>query len=115
MVVFIDARVRPVAAVLWFSANGNISLNQYYTVRYDIKNNVLFGGTQDTGSSAQVSGAGLIGSTQWENLKPGDGFEQEVDNISDPNITYRYQTGNFLGNDGTLRLRQDQLESEQCA
>ena len=71
-------------------------MNQFNTVRYDIRNNVLFGGTQDTGSSQQVSGAGPLGSGQWENTLGGDGFWQGVDNISDPNITYRYQSANSL-------------------
>ena len=80
----------------WQALNGNLSLNQFATVRYDIRNNVLFGGTQDTGSSQQVSGAGPLGSGQWENTQGGDGFWQGVDNISDPNITYRYQSANTL-------------------
>ena len=80
----------------WESVVGNLTLNQFYTARLDIRNNVIFGGTQDTSSIQQTSGAGLTGDPIFENTLGGDGFWQAVDNISDPNVTYRYQAANFL-------------------
>ena len=80
----------------WESVVGDLSLGQFYTARYDIRNNVIFGGTQDTGSLQQTSGVGQLGDPIYENTLGGDGFWQAVDNISDPNITYRYQMGNFV-------------------
>ena len=81
----------------WVSINGNLDLGQFYSTSYDIQNNVIFGGTQDTGSIAQIAG----GSTTWMSLSPGDGGASAADNTSSPGQTIRYTSGNLLN--GTVR------------
>ncbi len=80
----------------WQSAMGNLSLGQFYSLNYDIQNNVLFGGTQDSGSIAQVDGAGSAGNPVWDNVLFGDGGDSTVDNTSTPGQTTRFVTNNAL-------------------
>ncbi len=81
----------------WVSASGNLDLGQFYSLNYDPLNNVLFGGTQDTGSIAQVSGnTREAGNTTWTNVGRGDGGTSDVDTTSTPGITVRYTSGNTL-------------------
>ncbi|MFO0848156.1 MAG: FG-GAP-like repeat-containing protein [Gemmataceae bacterium] len=76
---------------------GNLQLGQFYRIEQDTLNEALFGGTQDTGSIQQDSGAGPAGSQGW-NVFPGtggDGFWADVDNTrKSGNVTVRYVTGN---------------------
>ena len=78
----------------WEASNGNLDLGQFYSISYDSNNNVLFGGTQDTGSFAQVDGTGPAGNRTWTDILLGDGGTSDSDNTSKAGFTYRYLSGN---------------------
>jgi hypothetical protein len=82
----------------WTSVNGNLEVGQFYQLRYDIQNNAMFGGMQDSGSPGQVSGFGPVGSLNWQATLGGDGFWQDVDNISQASngLTLRYSQSNTI-------------------
>jgi hypothetical protein len=82
----------------WVSLNGNISLGQFYQVRLDTVNNVIFGGTQDTGSVEQADGKSPAGNTTWTTAVGGDGFWQGVDNTGKQVFgdSFRYMMGNTI-------------------
>jgi hypothetical protein len=83
----------------WVSVNGNIGLGQFYQVRLDTVNNVIFGGTQDTGSVEQLDGTtGPAGNTTWNSGLLGDGFWQGVDNTGKQVFgdSFRYMMGNTV-------------------
>ena len=62
----------------WQSFNGNLADHEVYSAAYDSTNNIVFSGTQDTGSPRQNTTGGL-GSTD---LGGGDGQFQRVDTTS---------------------------------
>ncbi len=82
----------------WFSLNGNSGLAQFYKVQLDTVNNVIFGGTQDTGSVEQSDGSGPAGSPLWDTLGQGDGFWQGVDNTQKValGVSIRYSMQNTV-------------------
>lgn len=82
----------------WFSLNGNTGLAQFYKVQLDTVNNVIFGGTQDTGSVEQIDGSGPAGSSMWDTLGQGDGFWQGVDNTQKVGlgVSLRYSMQNTV-------------------
>ena len=80
------------AAQIWTSVNGNLRVAEYYSLGYDSINNILIGGTQDTGSSEQSS----AGSLTWNQIRQGDGNTQAVDNTSGV-FSVRYTMGNNFG------------------
>lgn len=87
------------AAGSWSSPIGNLALGQFsYKVELDVINNVIFGGTQDTGSIEQLDGAGPAGSRVWSEAFGGDGFWQGVDNTGKQafGTTFRYMMSNTV-------------------
>jgi hypothetical protein len=68
----------PAATIAWNSFNGNLATNEVSSVAYDSSNQVIFAGTQDTGSPHQDAS----GSLTWTDLTGGDGQFQAVDNTS---------------------------------
>jgi hypothetical protein len=80
----------------WTSINGNLSINQIYSVRLDTVNHTLFAGSQDTGANVQVSGAGPTGSQLWRQEQTGDGTWQGVDNTSTPFSSIHYVMSNTI-------------------
>jgi hypothetical protein len=70
----------------WVSANGNITPTEFYSIAYDSRNNIIFGGAQDTGSPQQNS----AGSNTWSDVVQSDGAEVAVDATSTPGSTLRY-------------------------
>jgi hypothetical protein len=82
----------------WQSVIGNLSLGQFYQVRLDTLNNVIFGGTQDTSSIEQLDGSGPAGNTVWNTVLGGDGFWQGVDNTGKEVFghTFRYMMANTI-------------------
>ena len=67
--------VRPqVGDPYWVSLNGNLAVTELLSVAYDPYSMVLFGGTQDVGSQAQVA----PGSGTWTSLNLGDGNSAAV-------------------------------------
>jgi len=77
----------------WADINGNIRPAEYYSIGYDNLNNILIGGTQDTGSSEQSS----PGSQTWLQRNQADGNTQAVDNTSLAGFTVRYHMSNNFG------------------
>jgi hypothetical protein len=53
----------------WVSVNGNLLINEIYSIAYDDENNVLIAGSQDDGTNIQ-SGDGQL---EWNELDSGDG------------------------------------------
>ncbi|MGL6073697.1 MAG: hypothetical protein ACRC8S_05995 [Fimbriiglobus sp.] len=80
----------------WVSINGNLGLGQLNSISYDIQNNVVFGGTQDTGSIEQQISKGIPGNSNWDTVTQGDGGQSAVDNFSTPGISARYTMGNNM-------------------
>ncbi|HVK17007.1 MAG TPA: hypothetical protein VM533_08660 [Fimbriiglobus sp.] len=83
----------------WSSPIGNLALGQFsYKVELDVLNNVIFGGTQDTGSIEQLDGAGPAGNRVWDEAVGGDGFWQGVDNTGKQQFgtTFRYMMSNTV-------------------
>ena len=78
-------------ARVWSSVNGNIQTAEYNSLAYDNVNNILFGGTQDTGSSEQSAS----GSPTWSQISQGDGGTQAVYNLGASII--RFTMGNNFG------------------
>ncbi|MCA9264190.1 MAG: hypothetical protein KDA60_10100 [Planctomycetales bacterium] len=67
---------------------GGIRTTEFISIAYDSVNNVLFGGTQDNGSTSQST----AGSHAWNGLHGGDGGFVAVEQSG--GVTYRYSTGN---------------------
>lgn len=83
----------------WVSVIGNLDLGQFHRVQLDTVNNVIFGGTQDTGSVEQLDGSGPAGNTVWRDANVGgDGFWQGVDNTGKQVFghSFRYMMGNTV-------------------
>lgn len=76
----------------WQSLNGDINVTQFYSVAYDNVNNVIFGGTQDTGSTEQSA----ANSPTWNAVNLGDGNTAGVANTATNSI--RYTMSNNLQN-----------------
>jgi hypothetical protein len=78
----------------WSSLNGNVRPTEIHSVAYDAVSNIVFGGTQDTGTPMQNS----AGSFTWTEFLRGDGGVVAVDNISTPGTaSTRYTSFQFLG------------------
>jgi hypothetical protein len=92
----------------WTSANGNISVGQFWSAGYDSLNNVVAGATQDTG--AVESGANSntytgITSTLQRNVLTDQEYSYvaAVDNTSIPGRSIRYYA---MSNFGNIRRRE---------
>ncbi len=68
----------------WASLNGNLGITQFYSVSYDSVNDVIFGGTQDSGSTEQQS----AGSATWNSVNLGDGNITGVANTATQSVHY---------------------------
>ena len=76
----------------WVSELGNLSIAQFVSIGYDPINNVLFGGTRDTGLARQLGGAGVVGSNFWtlsDDFDDGS-YIAEADSTTIPGSTIRY-------------------------
>ena len=74
----------------WASVNGNLRVSEFWTVSLDTVNNIIFGGTQDTGTEEQSSSNGF----QYNTISAGDGFFSAADNTSSAGQSIRYTMGN---------------------
>ncbi|OWK35983.1 beta strand repeat-containing protein [Fimbriiglobus ruber] len=79
---------------MWFSLLGNMGIGELTSVSYDSANNVVFAGTQDTGSGTQQDGTGLQGNTTWDQIEEGDGGTTAFASGITPGVVYRYTIGN---------------------
>jgi len=59
----------------WSSINGDIQVTEFHSIAYDTNFDILFGGTQDTGTPEQSA----TGSTTWNTLAGADGGKVAVD------------------------------------
>ena len=77
----------------WSSLNGNIRVTEFHSIAYDNKSNIIMGGTQDTGTTEQVTAGGI----SWREVNQGDGGKVAIDSKPAGNST-RYNSSQFLGN-----------------
>lgn len=78
----------------WFSIIGDLQTPEYHNVAYDANSNIIMGGAQDTGSSAQDA----PGSLRWISVSTADGGDTVVDDISSPGLSTRFASFQNLGN-----------------
>ncbi|MEI7837018.1 MAG: hypothetical protein WCK05_11510, partial [Planctomycetota bacterium] len=85
----------PTAAGTWSSVIGNLQATQLYGAAYDHLNNRIFGGTQDTGTTAQT----VLGNTTWAEYNQGDGGTANVGYYSSGgnDFSVHYTMGNNFG------------------
>lgn len=90
----------------WFSMNGNITTTEFHAVSFDAINNIIIGGTQDTGTPEQQ----IPFDPLWDSVATADGGVTLVDDSSTPDRVFRYSSNQFLGSfrrrmfDGTNTL-----------
>lgn len=79
----------------WVSVNGNIRATEFHAVAYDPLSNVVFGGTQDTGTTIQQT----PGAFTWNEFLQGDGGQVAVDtdHTAHPGTTIRYTSFQGFG------------------
>jgi hypothetical protein len=78
----------------WFSANGDIKVNEQHDAAWDSNSKVALGGAQDNGIPLQQ----LPGNTRWQQLTTGDGGDVGIDDRGTPLTSLRYSSyQNFLG------------------
>jgi hypothetical protein len=84
-----------VASRQWSSIMGNIRPAETHSIAYDPVSNVVFGGTQDTGTTIQSA----PGSFTWDELLQGDGGVVAVDGdqTAHAGTSIRYTSFQFLG------------------
>jgi Ca2+-binding RTX toxin-like protein len=78
----------------WTSIVGNIQVAEFHAIAYDPVSQVIFGGAQDTGVPAQITG----GSAAWTSLTTADGGDVQVDSTTSPGQSIRYFSNQFLIN-----------------
>ncbi|MCA1705264.1 MAG: RTX toxin, partial [Actinobacteria bacterium] len=78
----------------WFSINSNIQTTEFHDIAYDSNSNIIIGGTQDTGTTQQIT----TGGTTWNSVSTGDGGDVAVDDTSVPGRSIRYSSSQNLGN-----------------
>lgn len=76
----------------WTSLNNNIQPTEMHSVAYDPVSNIVFGGTQDTGTPIQSA----PGSTTWNELLQGDGAKVAV-GVGPAALSTRFTSSQFLG------------------
>ncbi len=83
------------ASRIWISANGSIRPTEMHSVAYDPLSQVVFGGTQDTGTTIQS----LPGNLSWNQWMKGDGgvVAVDADQVAHPGTTIRYTSFQRLG------------------
>lgn len=77
----------------WISMIGDLQTAEYHNIAYDANSNIIMGGAQDTGSSAQEQAGGL----QWASVSTADGGDTVVDDISTPGFSTRFASFQNLG------------------
>jgi hypothetical protein len=78
----------------WFSANGDIKVNEQHDAAWDSNSKVSLGGAQDNGIPLQQ----LPGNTRWQQLSTGDGGDVGIDDRGTPLTSLRYSSyQNFAG------------------
>jgi hypothetical protein len=79
----------------WFSTNGDIRPTEFHSVAYDPLSNIVFGGTQDTGTTIQSAPDEFT----WTELLQGDGGNVGVDSDQTAHVgtTIRYTSFQFFG------------------
>jgi photosystem II stability/assembly factor-like uncharacterized protein len=78
----------------WTSIVGNLQVAEFHAIAYDANSQVVFGGAQDTGVPAQITG----GSPTWTSLTTADGGDVQVDVATSPGQSIRYFSNQFLIN-----------------
>jgi hypothetical protein len=79
----------------WSSLNRNLQVAEFYSATYDHLENVIFGGTQDTGSPRQTGQDSLT----WDEVNQGDGGTSGVGYFSflGSDFSVEYTMGNNFG------------------
>lgn len=77
---------------VWTSIVGNLQVAEFHAIAYDANSQVVFGGTQDIGVPAQITG----GSPTWTSLTTADGGDVQVDVTTSPGQSIRYFSNQFL-------------------
>lgn len=87
----------------WTNLNSNLQVGQFYSTTYDNIDNVIFGGTQDTGSAIQTGGL------TWDTVNQGDGGDSGVayGDVGLGFTSVRYTIGNNLANGSFQRAYSD--------
>ena len=87
------------ASRVWRSVNGNIRPTEFFSVAYDSLNNVVFGGSQDNGTSRQRDPSDPRYPFNWTVVQGADGGVTGVDNdqAAHPNQTITYVSAQNLG------------------
>jgi hypothetical protein len=83
------------ASRIWISANGSVRPTEMHSVAYDPLSQVVFGGTQDTGTTIQSSPGNLT----WIERLQGDGavVAVDADQVAHPGSSIRYTSFQNLG------------------
>ena len=76
----------------WYSINGNLQVTEFHGLAYDHSSKVLFGGSQDNGTSMQAT----TGDTKWTLILGGDGGDVAVDFTSISANSIRYLSAQNL-------------------
>jgi hypothetical protein len=79
----------------WSNLNRNLQVAELYSATYDHLENVIFGGTQDTGSTRQTG----LDSLTWDQVNQGDGGTSGVGYFSvlGSDFSVEYTMGNNFG------------------
>lgn len=77
----------------WFSIAGTAQLTEAHNVIYDGVSGIVAIGTQDNGTSRQVTPGG----TTWQNVSGGDGGDMGIDTTSTPGFSIQYSSFQNLG------------------
>ena len=85
----------------WFSLSGNLQVTEFHDIAYDAVSKIIIGGTQDNGTSIQIT----PGSLTWSQFFPADGGDVAVDDTSQAGMSIRYLSTQNLG--GFLRATYD--------
>jgi Abnormal spindle-like microcephaly-assoc'd, ASPM-SPD-2-Hydin len=83
----------------WFSVVGNLQVTEFFGVAYDSVSKILFGASQDNGTSMQET----TGNHLWTLLLGGDGQDVAVDVTSVPGESIRYFSAGPFGDFFTAR------------
>jgi hypothetical protein len=74
----------------WFSLNGTLQSTEYHSIAYDTLSNNVIGGSQDNGTTEQVS------APVFRAVSTGDGGDVAVDDFSSTSVSQRYSSFQFL-------------------
>jgi hypothetical protein len=76
----------------WFSLNANLQVGELHAIAYDARSNIVIAGTQDNGTSIQLTPDGVT----WALAVKGDGGDVAVDDSSTPGLSTRYMSAQEL-------------------